>query len=110
MTNQNESEELEEILKNAKLGKGHNFSNFTNYDLYLKDWRIGKVTIKLLVQAILDALPELGYVKKSDGRISESEIVKIIRKWEGEQSLIKIHYESLAQAIHSAILQKLEAK
>lgn len=47
-----DGEKITEILCTTKLGKGHNFSNSTDFDLFLKDWRIDNKEIALLAQAI----------------------------------------------------------
>jgi secreted Zn-dependent insulinase-like peptidase len=48
-------DELTNVLKTTKLGKGHNFCNGTDYDLFLKDWKVRKEEITLLAHSIHEA-------------------------------------------------------
>lgn len=49
-------ENISKILNTTKLGKGHNFSDSTDYDLYLHHWKIGKKELLLLAHSILNEL------------------------------------------------------
>ena len=48
--------EIVNLLATTKLGTGHNFADSTDFDLHLKDWRIGKREIMILAHAIRQSL------------------------------------------------------
>jgi hypothetical protein len=66
-------DELVKVIETTKLGIGHHFSNSTDYDLFIKDWRIKKEEINLLAQSIIDHLSK-EYVKKGEIRLDEEKI------------------------------------
>jgi hypothetical protein len=51
-------DKLTSLIATTKLGVGHRFSDSSDYDLYLKDWRIQEKTIKLLTQSIVTYLQQ----------------------------------------------------
>jgi hypothetical protein len=51
-------EKLTSLIATTKLGVGHKFSDSSDYDLYLKDWRIQEKTIKLLAEQIVTYLQQ----------------------------------------------------